>query len=95
MNQYHKIQTIFKRELDGNRRIIEGNYSMPEFEYLKDNQWIFTEKVDGTNIRVMWNGKDVIFGGKTDDAQIPVFLWHLSALLSSRNPSHTALCSFY
>lgn len=73
MNQYTKINTIFKRD-EKTKKIIEGDYSLPEFEFLKDNRWIFTEKVDGTNIRVMWNGDGVIFGGKTDDAQIPVFL---------------------
>jgi ATP-dependent RNA circularization protein (DNA/RNA ligase family) len=35
---------------------------------------VFTEKVDGTNIRVMWNGVSVTFGGKTEDAQMPVYL---------------------
>jgi len=74
MKEYHKINTIFKRDMANNGQIIEGEYSESEFEYLKDNQWVFTEKVDGTNIRVMWNGKDVVFGGKTDNASIPVFL---------------------
>ena len=74
MKEYHKIQTIFKREPQGQRNIIIGDYSEPEFEYLKDNIWVFTEKVDGTNIRVMWNGQAVVFGGKTDNAQIPVNL---------------------
>ena len=73
MKQYHKINTIFKRD-EKTKHIIEGQYSLPEFEYLKDNRWVFTEKVDGTNIRVMWNGESVVFGGKTDDAQMPVFL---------------------
>ena len=73
MKQYHKIQTVYKRD-EKTKQIIEGEYSMPEFEYLKDNQWVFTEKVDGTNIRIMWNGTAVTFGGKTDDAQMPVFL---------------------
>jgi len=76
MKQYHKIQTIFKRDMDKKGEIIEGKFSLPEFEYLKNNKWIFTEKVDGTNIRIMWNGKNVIFGGKTDNAQIPVFLFY-------------------
>lgn len=73
MKQYHKIQTVFKRD-EKTKQIVEGNYSMPEFEYLKDNEWVFTEKVDGTNIRVMYTGAGVSFGGKTDDAQMPVFL---------------------
>lgn len=72
-SEYHKIQTVFKRD-EITKRIIEGDYSLPEFEYLKDNLWIFTEKVDGTNIRVMWDGGNVVFGGKTDSAQMPVFL---------------------
>lgn len=71
--EYHKIQTIYKRD-EKTHKIIEGDYSLPEFEYLKDNEWVFTEKVDGTNIRIMWNGENVVFGGKTDNTQIPVFL---------------------
>ena len=71
MNEYHKIQTMFKREEKKPCRIIYGAWTTPEFEYLKDNQWEFTEKVDGTNIRVMWDGKDIRFGGKTDSAQTP------------------------
>ena len=74
MKQYHKIQTIFKRDMSNNGKMIVGDFSLPEIEYLKDSQWIFTEKVDGTNIRVMWNGENVTFGGKTDNAQMPVFL---------------------
>ena len=53
MKEYHKIQSVFKRDI-ANGKIIEGKYSLPEFEYLKDNQWVFTEKVDGTNIRIIW-----------------------------------------
>jgi len=65
---------MFKREMKNNGKIIIGEWSLPEFEYMKNNEWVFTEKVDGTNIRVMWNGKSVIFGGKTDNAQLPMDL---------------------
>lgn len=72
MIEYHKIQTIFKRDMQNNgKRLIEGEWSKPEFEYLADNTWAFTEKVDGTNIRIMWDGEKVTFGGKTDNAQLP------------------------
>lgn len=47
---------------------------MPEFEFLAPCEWIFTEKVDGTNIRVMWDGERITFGGKTDAAEIPAKL---------------------
>lgn len=74
MKQYHKIQTVFKRDPERSfKGLMDGEFSLPEFEFLKDNLWVFTEKVDGTNIRVTFDGKETIqFGGKTDNAQIPV-----------------------
>lgn len=72
MKEYHKINTIYKRDEKGN--ILDSLFSTPEIEYLKDNVWEFTEKIDGTNIRVMWDGEEIRFGGKTDNAQIPAFL---------------------
>ncbi len=75
MEQYHKIQTVYKRDMQNKGRIIEGQFSIPELKYLAENQWSFTEKVDGTNIRVSWRrGECVIFGGRTDNAQIPATL---------------------
>lgn len=73
--EYHKITTVFKRDPHNMRFVLDLEWAMPEFEYLKDNQWIFTEKVDGTNIRVSWQPQEelpVKFGGKTDNAQIPM-----------------------
>ena len=53
MKEYHKIQTVFKRDPSTNHKtLLMDDYSLPEFEYLKNNHWIFTEKIDGTNIRV-------------------------------------------
>jgi len=82
MTPYHKIQSLFKRDPATNHKtFLEGEYSIPEFEYLKDCQWSFTEKVDGTNIRIHYdptsaNGVNagVVYGGRTDRAQIPVTL---------------------
>jgi ATP-dependent RNA circularization protein (DNA/RNA ligase family) len=75
MQEYHKIQTVFLRDpATKYKTLLQGVWSKPEFELLKDIEWAWTEKVDGTNIRVMWNGGDVTFGGKTDKAQIPADL---------------------
>lgn len=75
MEKYHKIQTVFNRNPDTKfRTVLEGQFQLPEFEYLQNNNWIFTEKVDGTNIRVIWNCEKVTFGGKSDNAQIPALL---------------------
>lgn len=76
MREYHKIQSIFKRDEKTHKFIID-DYSLPEIEYLKDNTWVFTEKIDGTNVRVLWNHEvqEVSFGGRTANAQMPVFLY--------------------
>lgn len=78
METYHKIQTLFKRDLDGTLtgkkgKMLFGEWATPELEYLARNQWEFTEKVDGTNIRIgMWAGnEEPEFAGRTDRALIP------------------------
>ena len=71
---YHKIPGLYKREEQKPFNLIEGVYREPELELLKDVMWTFTEKVDGTNIRVIWDGHTVVFGGRTDNAQIPSHL---------------------
>nr|VFK19850.1 MAG: RNA ligase [Candidatus Kentron sp. LPFa] len=79
MHEYHKIQTVYKRDpATKHKTLLIGEYSTPEFEYLADNTWAFTEKVDGTNIRVYIKEGKVSFGGKTDNAQIQT---HLSTAL--------------
>lgn len=73
--EYHKIQTVWLRDPETNHRtLIGGEWAKPEFGYLAGNQWEFTEKVDGTNIRVALNGGDHELGGRTDNAQLPAFL---------------------
>ncbi len=76
MKPYPKIQTVFKRDPNTNyKALLMGEYSLPEFEYLKDNKWTFTEKVDGTNIRVIINPDGTFtLGGKTDNAHLPARL---------------------
>ena len=82
MEKYPKIQTVYLRDSATKyTTLLEGEFARPEFEYLKDCQWVFTEKVDGTNIRVFFNPGDKGFGyelkfeGRTDNAQIPAFLY--------------------
>jgi hypothetical protein len=70
MNTYHKIQSLYKRDPITKYKTFLNEFSIPEFGYLFYNDWVFTEKVDGTNIRVMFDGEDVCFGGKTDKAQM-------------------------
>lgn len=73
--EYHKINSVFKRDMSNpSKPFLVGDYSCPEFEYLSNNDWMWSEKVDGTNIRISWDGKELHIGGRTDNAQIPVKL---------------------
>lgn len=74
--EYGKIYSPFVRHIDGpdKHKFDWGNWSRPEFEALAELEWHWTEKIDGTNVRVIWDGHRVSFGGRTDDAQMPIKL---------------------
>ena len=76
MEKYPKIQTVWTRDPETKfKTLIEGEWARPEFWYLSECPWLWTEKIDGTNIRVQWSPEDgVRFGGRTENAQIPAFL---------------------
>lgn len=74
MIEYHKIETLFERDMDGTKKLIVGKYRNPLVELLKDITWVATEKIDGTNIRIYWDGHTVKVRGRTDAAQLHVDL---------------------
>ena len=74
--EYQKINTLFKR--DSNNAIMPDEWADPMFEYLANTKWEATEKVDGTNIRIIITPPategapvGVEYRGRTDAAQIP------------------------
>lgn len=74
MIPYIKIDTPFERDNDGTKKLIDGKFRNETVEYLKDNKWLCSEKIDGTNIGVVWDGHKVSFQGRTERAQIPTQL---------------------
>lgn len=68
---YPKIECVFKRDLEGNKKLMPGVWRSEELECLADCKWTFTEKVDGTNTQIVWDGHSVSFGGRTERANIP------------------------
>lgn len=94
MNEYPKIQTLFKR--DANGIIIPTQYTLPEFKYLENNVWECTEKIDGTNIHIdlipSLEGTDMTFNGRTERAVIPP---HLLEKLKSIFDKKTLIDYFY
>lgn len=77
MSIYPKISSPWKRHTEGEKRnkFDFTRFSSPEIEALWDvSGWTFTEKLDGTNVRVEWDGYRPTFKGRTDNAQMPTFL---------------------
>lgn len=74
--EYNKISGPFKREVSGpnKNKVIAWDWTCEEFEALKELDWTFTEKIDGVNIRIIWDGHKPEFRGRTDRAQIPAKL---------------------
>ena len=71
MIEYNKIETVYRRD-EKTKKLVIGEFNNPTLEFCNDLPWTFTEKVDGTNCRIFWDGHTVTFGGRTDKAQMPV-----------------------
>ena len=72
MQTYNKIDTVFVRDVNGTKKLIDGTYRDETVKFLAETvKWQFTEKIDGTNIRVHWDGHRISFAGRTDKAKIP------------------------
>jgi hypothetical protein len=69
MKKYTKIQVPFIRDTK-TKKYITSEFADESIEFLKDLKWIGTEKIDGTNIGVVWDGHNVSFQGRTQDAEI-------------------------
>ena len=74
MIEYIKIETPFNRDVDGTKKLIEGSWRNETLEYLKDNEFLCSEKLDGANTSIVWDGHKVEFHGRTERAQIPAHL---------------------
>lgn len=77
---YPKIPTLFKR--DPSTKQLTSEYRTGEIAALSSLPWDVQEKVDGTNVRVHWDGHKVYFRGRTDKAQ--AFMPDLQAALEHR-----------
>jgi len=71
--EYPKIQSVFLRDpANRMKTFLMGEYTTPEFEYLADLYWLWTEKVDGTNVRVqLYPNHGAVFKGRTETSELP------------------------
>lgn len=71
-SEYQKIPGPYKRDPETHKLLV-GTWTSEELGLLAPlRNWIFTEKLDGTNIRVFWDGYSISWAGRTDNANISV-----------------------
>ncbi len=74
--EYHKIKTVFLRDpITRFKTLLIDKYSCPEFALLENIDWVWTEKVDGTNIRIELCKEKISIKGRTENSQLPTFLY--------------------
>lgn len=71
MVKFQKIETIFNRATDGSKKLVEGSYQSEIVKYLAGNTWVCTEKIDGTNVGIVWDGYAVHFQGRSETSSLP------------------------
>lgn len=89
MEKYHKINTLFKR----NGKLILEEFTQEEFIYLRHNEWVGTEKIDGTNIQVHWiRGSGIQIKGRDEESEIPqCLLIRLNTLINTFDTYYESL----
>jgi len=65
--EYPKIETLYERDAN-THKVIPGIFKNRTYTLLKE--WEFTEKIDGTNIRCIWEPPTLRFSGRTENAQM-------------------------
>jgi ATP-dependent RNA circularization protein (DNA/RNA ligase family) len=70
--EYHKIETLYERDLNSFK--LKPELILKNRVYGIIKSWVWTEKIDGTNIRAIWKDGNLSFGGRTDNAQTPADL---------------------
>ncbi len=71
MEEYHKIKWIFAFDPVTKKATPE---IVDYFKPMNNRKWLFTEKIDGTNIRVHRDWHKVIFWWRQENSQIPLKL---------------------
>lgn len=91
---YPKIETLYDR--DEKFKVMPLSWRTYIFDFMQDCKWLWTEKIDGTNICVSWDRGTLRFtlGGRTDKAQIPARLVAKLQVLFDDSESKRMLTTF-
>lgn len=92
---YGKMENVWSRDPSDMSRLIPGAWKTPEFAFLQDCVWEWTEKIDGTNIRVWHDGERMHFAGRTDRAQLKKELAdRLTELFAANTALRPGMCLY-
>ena len=65
---YPKVRSAYMR--DPESKELTRSFSTQEFRLLDGLEWVWREKIDGTNTVVRWDGHDVSYHGRTPRTQM-------------------------
>lgn len=68
-SEYPKLKNLHKRDPADNKVIDEFTDEIFSPELLGNAGWTWREKMDGTNLRIIWDGHRAEYRGRTDRAQ--------------------------
>lgn len=89
MESYKSIETLYKRDKATNK--LDFNLiRVPEWNYI--SEWFLTEKIDGTNIRVIVETSGISIKGRTDNAQVA---GDLKENILKMFPSHEKVLEYF
>lgn len=72
MYKYPKIETVYKRDMDGTKQLIKGDFRDKTVAMLAYYPiWDCYEKLDGSNHQIYWDGHRLTLGGRTESSDIP------------------------
>ena len=67
MYKYPKIETVYKRDMDGTKKLLDGVFRSAEVCLLSSCPiWAAYEKLDGSNHQIYWDGHTIKLGGRTE-----------------------------
>lgn len=72
MYKYPKIETVYQRDMDGSKKLMDGVFWSDVVCLLSACPiWDAYEKLDGSNHQIYWNGHTITLGGRTENSNIP------------------------
>jgi hypothetical protein len=72
MHKYPKIETVYQRDMDGTKKLLDGVFRSDVVCLLSACPlWVAYEKLDGSNHQIFWDGHTITLGGRTENSNIP------------------------